>query len=427
MEKWKEISKAKWLEGKTWPAIVTETNKECESNLSRDKIRTFIRNTPEYKETHEYKHNEKQEDGSYKEVTEILPNGNFRSDKLLLMSIVQQKDPDYLLKAHGFDISEFELVSARNNIWNVYSKQDGIQQLYSSKITVKPRTEISFQEIKQWYESLAKNNKRPQVKPFKKNGSNKLLVIHIDDLHVGKLGWIGDSGENYDHKIASKRFYSVIDGCLEQVKGYEFELVYFVWSHDFFHIDNVQKSTSAMTPQDTDIRPKKIFKFGAELLIEGLQRISDTLKCPVETFYVEDNHGLLTSYHALFSLWCYFNGNKNIKVDLDPLGRKWKKYGATGLGFLHGNDIPKTELHSLMSMEAPKIWGATKYHEIHKAHDHRELTEEKRGVIVRSVSSVSGTDGWHYKKAYIGTVKKSQHFIYDKKMGLEQIIMTPVV
>ena len=34
-----------------------------------------------------------------------------------------------------------ELVSARNNITNSYSKQDGVQTLYSSKIIVKPRSE----------------------------------------------------------------------------------------------------------------------------------------------------------------------------------------------------------------------------------------------------------------------------------------------
>ncbi|MEM5592761.1 hypothetical protein AAHH67_15330 [Niallia circulans] len=79
------------------------------------------------------------EDIPYKETTEIMANGSHKSDKLLRMTSEQSKDVDYLLSAHGFDTKSWELVNAKNNIWNVHSKQDGVQTLYSSKITVKPR------------------------------------------------------------------------------------------------------------------------------------------------------------------------------------------------------------------------------------------------------------------------------------------------
>jgi RNase P protein component len=52
----------------------------------------------------------------------------------------------------------WELISARNNIWNVYSKQDGVQTLYSSKIVVKPKVNgVSFEEIEKHFDNMLEN------------------------------------------------------------------------------------------------------------------------------------------------------------------------------------------------------------------------------------------------------------------------------
>ena len=82
---------------------------------------------------------------TYKSESSINKDGTFSSDKLIVIKEDELKNPNSLLKAHGFDIREWELVSARNNIWNVYSKQDGVQELYSSKIVVKPRSGITLE------------------------------------------------------------------------------------------------------------------------------------------------------------------------------------------------------------------------------------------------------------------------------------------
>jgi len=75
----------------------------------------------------------------FKETVEIHSDGSHSSNKLLHMSVEQAKDVNYLLRAHGYDTASWELISARSNIWNVKSDQDGISTLYSSKISVKPK------------------------------------------------------------------------------------------------------------------------------------------------------------------------------------------------------------------------------------------------------------------------------------------------
>ena len=93
---------------------------------------------------------------------------------------------EYLLNAHGYDVLAWDLVSARNNIWNVYSKQDGIQTLYSSKIVVncfgicmecrKPLQKL-FDGLQS--RNVQKQNIMPQQ--YEKNG--RILVVPIVDLH----------------------------------------------------------------------------------------------------------------------------------------------------------------------------------------------------------------------------------------------------
>ena len=64
---------------------------------------------------------------NYRTEIAINKDGSFLSNKLITMSEDDLKNPESLLKAHGFDVREWELVSAKNNAWNAYSKQDGIK------------------------------------------------------------------------------------------------------------------------------------------------------------------------------------------------------------------------------------------------------------------------------------------------------------
>ena len=52
--------------------------------------------------------------------------------------------------------------------------------------------------------------------------------------------------------------------------------------------------------------------------------------------------------------------------------------------------------------------------------------EEKGGVIFRWLPSITGTDTWSNDCGYIGAVKRSYSFVYDKNKGLIQINSTIV-
>lgn len=361
----------------------------------------------------------------YEETVQINKDGSQTSDKLINMSLEDSKSPEFLLKAHGYSAEDWELVSAKNSMWHGYAVDTSgefmTKVLYSSRISVRPRTEsISLEELMKELNEFSKRYKSPIHKPsnYQKNG--KMLEVNIADLHVGKLAWAGETGENYDTKIASQRFMEIINDIITRTKDYKFEKILFVWSNDFFHYDTIDVTTTAGTRQDSDVRWPKLFVLGYELLIQGIDLLSQL--APVETFYLASNHDKMTSFYANCVLHAWYHKNPNISVDTDPQGRKYIEFGNCLIGFGHG-DNEKKRIGKLMPIDAREAWGRTKYHEFHAAHIHSEkAVEEENGIIVRYISSPTSTDAWHYDSGYIGAVKKAQSFIWDRKKGLTDIL-----
>lgn len=393
---------------------------------ARDIVRRYIKKNNLIDTNNKQNNNDIELLNTYKNVIEHNKDGTQTSDKLILMSEENCKDVNFLLEAHGYCIKSWELISAKNNIWSVYSKQDGIQTLYSSKIVVKPRIDnITLEEIKEHFIELSNNYQSPIHVPTRYDVDGKMLELNLADLHLGKLAWIGDSGENYDYKIARERFFYIINDVLTRTSYYKFNKILFIWSNDFFHYDSINITTTAGTRLDSDLRWQKLYKVGIEMLIEAVDLLSQY--APVETFYIGSNHDKMTSFYAINELYAWFRHNDNINVNIEAQARKYIEFGNSLISFTHGDSEKKNRIGKLMPIEAREAWGRTLYHEVHAAHFHSEqVVKEENGIIVRYISSPTSTDNWHYENGYVGAVKKAQSFIWDQECGLTDIIHTVI-
>lgn len=359
---------------------------------------------------------------SYCTSSIINKDGTFSSSKLIAMNDEQSKDVSFILKAHGYDDKKWNLVSAKNNIRQVISKQDGVVTLYASNITVKPKNELNLKDIENFYKDICENYETPTVKSIESKGSY-MYELPIVDLHFGKLSMSDDVAEPYNYMLARERFNFIIDDSINNIKNYDIDEILFPIGSDFFHIDNMNRTTTAGTRQDSDLSPQLIYKYGLECLIDGITKLSKIAK--VKVFCINGNHDFLTSYHAVYSLWCYFHKNENVEVDLGTSPRKYFQYGNSLIGFTHG-DKEKQRLDGIMQVEARELWGKTNYHEFHCGHLHSEKAREDNGIIYRNLSSVCGTDMWHHTSGYVGAIKKCQSFLWHKTDGLKVIYHTVV-
>jgi len=362
----------------------------------------------------------------YKDNISLSSDGIQVSDKLIRLSEEELKDVNFILKSHGYDSKEWELINAKNSMWNVSNKQEGLKTLYSSKISVKPRVDtISLEEIQEHFENFTNNYKPRKVENSIINTtSGKMLEIPIMDLHLGKLSWNVETGENYDYKIAEERFFHAIDDIIQKTKCYKFEKIIFPIGNDFVNFDNIEGNTTGGTRQDNDLRWQKVYLKAMEILVKAIDMLKEI--APVEVFYVAGNHDKTTSFYLTCYLNGFFRNNDKVDISLSPNVRKYIEFGKVLIGYTHGN-LEKKRINGLMQIEAREAWGRTRFHEFHLGHLHSEQTKEENGIIIRNISSITSGDAWHHESGYVGAIRKAQAFIWDKEYGLESIINSVIV
>lgn len=329
----------------------------------------------------------------YKETVEILSDGSHRSDKLLRMSADQSKDVNYLLKAHGYDVNAWELVSARNNIWNVYSKQDGIQTLYSSKITVKPKQ--SGLNI----DGLIKAIKGIEPITIALNRietrDKYMLEIPIFDSHFG----ISD----YDYYKPTQQ------KIIERLSTRHWERVLFILGQDMLHNDGFRGTTTSGTPieQIDTIRAWE----DARRFFEPLIELAIVQGGVVDIIYSPGNHD-----EALGWAFAQMIKARYLQVSVDDRmqQRKAYVYGSNFIGITHG-DKGRKDLHNIFPIEFPLEWSGAENREIHTGHLHVEETKDVFGMAVRTLATRNRTDKWHKDNGFVGAHKRFMLFEYSEK------------
>lgn len=409
---WREVAKG-----------VAHLMPDMDEDTRIEKVRRVLRRSPRYGKT-------EQEDFQRGSV-EYKKDGQIVSEKFITVRDGIDMTPEFILLAHGLDVNKWEVVSYKNNFWNSQVKGGDKQISYQSKLTAKPKTSsVDLPSVLECFKALDRQGVIPVE--YKHQDGSMMAEVNVADLHFGKLCWHGDTPENYDHKIAEEMFSRIIGEIASQLNTMPIEKILFVWANDFFNSDNEQKTTTAGTPQDTDIRNKKMFNIGCKMLVTAIETFKQI--APVETFYTPSNHDEETCYHALGFISAWFRQDEHVNVNMDAYPRKYILYGNSLIGFTHGdkeNDKGSKEkasrLASLMPIEAKNLWGKAQFYEMHAAHLHSEqMIQEINGVIVRRISSPTALDTYHTTYGYMGAVRKAQTFVYDRERGLMHIINTPV-
>lgn len=302
----------------------------------------------------------------------------------------------------NWDVDDFNVKELSNGefLWNVYFKKS--KNCQDVKDLLKDIIPAPFVE-KSNYE-------------FRENGV--LAEINLADVHLGKLCWKEETGNNYDIKTAIKIFRDAIDYKINQLKKYPIDRILFPVGNDFFQVDNLQNTTTAGTPQDVDSRYGKMFREGTKLIIETVERLQQL--APVDLIICPGNHDKLSIFFLGEILEIHYRNNPNVTTDNSLTPRKYYKYGKNLLGFAHGDGLKLNDLPMIMAAEASKWWGETKYKFFKVGHFHHQkmILNEVSSVIVEIMPSLSGQDSWHTHKGFVGNTRSAVTALYDKEMGL---------
>ena len=266
----------------TWDEVAKILNEELGENYGESKYRKWwyaFNEGMDYVRSLEAEREEavKEYVGEQKKDFQMLKTGEQASTIVTKLNEEQLKDPDYLLKVHGYDPNEWELTSAKQSIWN--NKLDN--ELYSSKITVKPRVGFNWSEdnVRKIFDRVVKDINilgceyaRIAGKDEQPPIQDKMILIGISDLHYGLLAK-DNLSEDYNMKIANERFNKILTDVIQRKQdNQDIEKVILLIGNDFLNADNLQGTTSRhMTPQDQETNWYEMITSATEMMIEGIE------------------------------------------------------------------------------------------------------------------------------------------------------------
>lgn len=390
-------------------------------SFSSEQIRNLSR---KYRKDNNLDHNFEPVYDSEYSTTSISSDGSTTSEITFNMKHGEQITPDILLKKHGFDPQLFDLTFAKNSKWTANKKGTGLVDMYSSKITVKPK--LTYEWNQSDIDNIFKKIKIPscvKLVDTKKCKNNRYLVLPISDLHLGLLAEKNVTGNEYNLEIAENLYYYVLSDVINEVKYQDFEKIIFILGNDFINSDNINNTTTKGTPQDSSNSWHTIVDKAVEMCINGIIMLEKI--APVDVFYAVGNHDYHSMYGIMKVLDAYFRNDDNVSVDVDPKERKYVKLDKVLIGISH--DLKQEKALEIMSVEAHDDWSNCNTMLWLLGHLHTQMTYSKKGYVeIYRLPTVSGWSRWTTSKGYTQSDKRNQSFIIDGETGIRTVINTTI-
>jgi len=261
--------------------------------------------------------------------------------------------------------------------------------------------------------------KRPKIEEI----DRYLLEIALFDVHFGMLAWGKETMNDYDIDIAEHLFLYAVQDLLNKSAGYKPTRILFPFGNDFLHIDDPTNLTPQnRNPLDTDSRLIKIYTKAKKSVIKAIDYCRQV--APVDVVWIPGNHDPNVSYYLCDVIGEIFRDDKYVNVDVGPRWRKFYPWGNGLIVYTHGVEEPIRDLPSIIATEEPKLWGESKYREIHIGHKHKKQeirwvnVDTHPGTVIRMIPSIATEDAWHYRKGYIKAYHAAESYLWDMKYGM---------
>ena len=241
-----------------------------------------------------------------------------------------------------------------------------------------------------------------------------LLVVDPCDVHIGKLASIVETREEYNNSIAVQRVREGVDGIISKSAPYNVDKVLLIAGNDILHIDTVNRTTTAGTPQDTDGTWHECFMIAKMLLIEVIEKLMAI--ADVHVVFNPSNHDFMSGFFLLDSVKSWFRNCENVTWDSGMTHRKYFKYHENLIGTTHGDGAKQADLPLLMASESGEMW-LSKHRYIYGHHVHHKIAKDYIGVSFEAMRSASSADGWHSRKGYQHAPKAMEGFLHHPMHG----------
>jgi hypothetical protein len=282
-----------------------------------------------------------------------------------------------------------------------------------NNINIESQKEVLLDEIKKYSPKISQIIKKSKQTKY-------LLELCLFDHHFGKLSHEEESGVDYDLKIATASFKEAVSDLISNIDLERVDRILFPIGNDLLNVDNLTKSTTSGTPQDTDSRFHKMVRVVKKVLIETIDNLSAVSS--VDVVVVQGNHDEQSTFMMGEILDAFYYNNKNVTINNNPTTRKYYQYHNNSFLFTHGDKENIKELGMIFAAENPKLWADTTTRSIQIGHFHHNKrievlnNQDFQGYSVQILPSLSPADKWHNGKGYISK-REAKAFLFHQTKG----------
>lgn len=270
----------------------------------------------------------------------------------------------------------------------------------------------------------------PRKKVPQKKGQ-LLAELMITDHHLGKQGFDPETLElTWSIEEALGVYQDIVDFTLSRLPLNEVERFILPTGNDLLHVDSNLGTTTKGTQISNECFWLNLFRYGKEAVVCAIDRLLEY--APVTAVFIPGNHdfnGVLALSEVIRTA---YSNNPNVEIMSSARGREWYKYGKNLLGWHHGNSCTPQKALTAMMADVPHWIGETTFRTVHVGHLHTSIRtesislktlEEVPGLIYEVCPTVTPTDRWHDRNLFVGNLRRTKTFVYNKAGGLEQEII----
>lgn len=299
-----------------------------------------------------------------------------------------------------------------------------IKPLFSVKVYLERKVEEKKAESEVEFIKRQATTYAPKYRKIKyqKSKDGYMYEIAMPDLQLGRMVQEQEAGAASDPDLYVSIAEKAINKLLSYSELYKINKILFPIGNDFFDSNTADNTTAHGTPQRDDPRWQRTYELGKRVIIQAVEQMSQI--APVDVLIVKGNHDEERIFYFGDTLASWFHRNPDVTVDNRPMGRKYYRYGNVLIGFAHGYYERPVSLDGLMAYEVPDLWAKSKYREWHLGDKHHKkdmllkTNEHENGVVVRILRSLAPPSVWEYDKAFVGSLKAAEAFLWSASDGL---------
>jgi len=277
-----------------------------------------------------------------------------------------------------------------------------------------------------WFEDFIPQTPTMVTSRSRLTASKQALVICPTDLHLGMYAEPDETGSSYDIPTAIARAVASIRKVLERARGWgTYDLIYLALGSDFIHSDTDGGTTTKGTTLDMAGTQGELIEAGLELSVALVEECRATAPVRVVALAGSNHDRLFGLYQAQF-LRGWYRQTTDVTVNTSRAPRQYETFGNTMMMFTHGDGVKMQDLPSIAASENAAAWGKATRREAFIGHKHHNQTMAMRGMTVRQLWSLAGTDRWHARNGYVGTPAGLAAHILNTKEGIVGSVEAPV-